>query len=196
MDTGTVAGNGRYTSRAYFRLVEQGLVDPDERIELLDGIVVSMPPQAPPHAAGVRRAHRVLATALAGRGVLSSQLPFVAGLLSVPEPDFALLPGCEADYASHHPTSALLVVEISDSTLMQDRLTKSRIYAGALVPEYWIVNLRDLVVEWYVEPDAELRVYRRSGKAGYDDRLPLVAFPGASIVGGDLLPAPGEHPSR
>lgn len=189
MDAESTPGS-HYTARTYFALVEQGLVSPDERIELLDGIIVSMPPHAPPHAAGVRRAYRVLTTALEDRAVLSSQLPFLAGLLSVPEPDFAVLPGPEREYEHRHPSTAHLIVEISDSTLVQDRLTKSRIYAGASIPEYWIVNLRNRTVEWYVDPDAQLRVYRRSGVAGDDDRLPLLAFPDVTIRGADLLPPP------
>lgn len=187
MDAET-ARTGRYTARGYFALVDQGLVSPDERIELLDGIIVSMPPHAPPHAAGIRRAQRVLNAALGNLAVVSSQLPLIAGTSSVPEPDFAVLPGRERDYQEHHPTTAHLVVEISDSTLVQDRLTKSRIYAGAAIPEYWIVNLRDRVVEWHADPDTALRVYRRTGRAGDGDRLPLVAFPGLTILGGGLLP--------
>lgn len=189
----SMSDTGRLTSRSYFRLVEQGLVSADDRVELLDGILVSMPPQAPPHAAAVRRANRVLSAALGDRAVISSQLPFLADTSSVPEPDFAVLPGRESDYFEHHPTSALLIVEVADSTLAQDRLTKSRIYAGAMVPEYWIVNLREGLVEWQADPDAQLRVYRRSGACGQGDRLPLLAFPDVTIHGGDLLPPPAGY---
>lgn len=192
MDTGTTQA-GRYTAQGYFRLVDEGLLAPDDRVELLDGLIVSMPPQAPRHASGVRRAQVVLADALRGKAVISSQLPFLAGTFSVPEPDFAVLPGRLEDYETRHPAKASLVVEVADASLAQDRLTKSRIYAGAAVPEYWIVNLRDRVVEWYADPDTELRVYRRNGRVGDDDRLPLLAFPDVAIHGRDLLPPPSPE---
>src|SRR4051794_32549423 len=123
--------DGRYTARSYFALVEEGLIAPDERIELLDGIIVSMPPQLPLHATGVRRVDAALRTALGSDVLVSSQLPLVAGPNSVPEPDVAVLRGRIEDYETQHPTTALLVVEVSDSSLTQDRLTKSRIYARA-----------------------------------------------------------------
>ena len=69
------------------------------------------------------------------------------------------MPGQRSDYLERHPTRALLVVEVSDTSLQQDRLSKSRIYAGAGIPDYWIVNLRDDCVEVFRQPDATRRVY-------------------------------------
>jgi len=182
------ADDGRYTADSYFALVERGLIDPDEKVELLDGIIVAMPPQQPSHAAGVRWVDRALRRALGPDVLVSSQLPLIAGALSVPEPDFAVLPGRLEDYQARHPTRALLVVEIADSSLVQDRLTKSRIYARAGVADYWIVNLRHFVVEWYSDPDPDARVYRSSGKADGSTRLPLSAFPDVVLTASDLLP--------
>ena len=187
METGA-AGDGRYTADGYFALVEQGLLAPDERVELLDGIIVAMPPQEPPHASGVRRTDRALRKALGPDVLVSSQLPLIAGASSVPEPDFAVLPGKLEDYDTRHPTRALLVVEIADSSLAQDRLTKTRIYAGAGIPNYWIVNLRDFVVEWYGDPDPSTRVFRSTGTARGTTRLPLAAFPDVFLTAADLLP--------
>ncbi len=187
METGA-ANEGRYTATRYFALVEEGLLAPDERVELLDGIIVAMPPQAPPHATGVRRVDRALRLALGADVLLSSQLPFIAGASSVPEPDMAVLPGRIEDYETHHPTTALLVVEVADSSLAQDRLTKTRIYARAGIPNYWIVNLRDLVVEWFGDPDPTTRTYRAKGTAAATARLPLAAFPDVTITAADLLP--------
>lgn len=99
-----------------------------------------------------------------------------------------VLPGRFEDYEHSHPTRALLAVEVAESSLAQDRLTKSRIYAQAGVPDYWIVNLRQRVVEWYRAPDAEARVYRESGQASGEDALALAAFPDVVVRAGDLLP--------
>lgn len=187
METCT-AEEGRYTARSYFSLVEEGLLAADERVELLDGIIVAMPPQAPLHATAVRLVDQALRRALGPDALVSSQLPLVASSGSVPEPDLAVLPGRIADYATKHPTTALLVVEVADSSLAQDRLTMARIYARAGIPDYWIVNLRDRVVEWFGDPDVSTRAYRSSGRAGGSTRLPLAAFPDATITAGELLP--------
>ena len=80
------------------------------------------------------------------------------------------------------------MVEVSASSLPQDRLSKSRIYAGADVPEYWIVNLRDDGVEVFRQPDPGQRVYTARLVAGRGDRLELVALPGAAVAVDDLLP--------
>jgi Uma2 family endonuclease len=187
METGT-AGERGYSVSDYFALVEEGLIAPDERVELLEGLIVAMPLHTPLHASGIRSVDRALRRVLGPDVLVSCQLSLVLGHSSVPEPDMAVLPGRLEDYLHQHPTTALLVVEVSCSTLAQDRLTKSRIYAGGGIPEYWIVNLRDRVVEWHADPDPVARVYRRSGKAEGAERLPLGAFPEVVVTAGDLLP--------
>ena len=78
--------------------------------------------------------------------MIRAQLPLMPSPTSAPEPDVAVVAGQRTDYDHCHPTTALLLVEIADTSLPQDRLTKSRIYAAAGIPEYWIVNLRDQCV--------------------------------------------------
>ena len=75
----------------------------------------------------------------------------------MPEPDVAVVPGHEADYEKAHPRTALLLVEVAEWSLPQDRVTKRAIYAAAGVPEYWIVNLRDGWVEVLRAPDRRAR---------------------------------------
>lgn len=182
------AGERGYSVSDYFALVEEGLIAADERVELLDGLIVAMPLHTPLHASGIRRLDQTLRRVLGPDVLLSCQLSLVLGDSSVPEPDMAVLPGRLEDYDHRHPTRALLVVEVSCSTLAQDRLTKSRIYAGGGIPEYWIVNLRDQVVEWYADPDPARRLYRERGKAEGTERLPLRAFPELVVTAGELLP--------
>jgi Uma2 family endonuclease len=69
----------RFTARRYLQLADEGLVDPDDHVELLEGIIVAMPPSAPPHAQGVRRVERALRRALGPEALLSVQLPLLAG---------------------------------------------------------------------------------------------------------------------
>ena len=116
------------------------------------------------------------------------QLSFVAGKRSVPEPDVAVVPGRKTDYLSAHPTTALLIVEVADSSLGQDRITKSWIYAKAGVPEYWLVNLRDDCVEVFRDPDTRARSYRTVTVARHGERLGLAALAGVSVAVDDLLP--------
>jgi Uma2 family endonuclease len=73
----------------------------------------------------------------------------------VPEPDLAVVPGRRADYVGAHPTHAVLVVEVADSSLRLDRDEKGSLYARARIGEYWIVNLVDRVLETYRDPAPE-----------------------------------------
>lgn len=172
----------------YFALAEEGLIAPDDRVELLNGVIVSMPPQSPLHASGVMRTERVLRDALPGKVSLRVQMPFLAGVKSVPEPDIAVVAGDESDYVDRHPASALLVVEVAVSTLGQDRLTKASIYAAAGVLDYWIVNLREECVEAYSQPLPAERRYQRFEKRSDDETLGLEAFPEVRIRAADLIP--------
>ena len=178
----------RYTAARFFALVDEGVLHPDDRVELLEGVIVTMSPQNPPHATAVHRASEVIRAAIGTRALVRSQLPLVAGLLSVPEPDVAVVPGRVSDYETAHPTTALLVVEAADTSLLQDRITKAAIYAAAGVPEYWIVNLRDSCVEWFRSPDVTARCYREGGREGRGGRLQSDLFGDASIQVDDLLP--------
>jgi Uma2 family endonuclease len=181
----------RYTVEQYFDLVTQGLLQPDDRVELLEGIIVAAPPIDPPHASGTTRVDTALRRGLGGRAVVRNQQPFIVGGYSVPEPDVAVVPGTEADYDTRHPTQALLIVEVAASSLSQDRLTKSRIYAAAQVPEYWVLNLRDRCVEVSRDPDTTKRLYRARRVAQPGDAIDLAAMPGVSIRVDDLLPGLG-----
>jgi Uma2 family endonuclease len=178
----------RITAERYFALVEAGALAEDDRVELLEGVIVAIPPPNPPHDSGTTRVNVALLRAVGDRAVVRPQCSLVVGRWSVPQPDFAVVPGSLDDYDTAHPRTALLVVEISDSSLQQDRLSKSRIYAATGIPEYWILNLRDCVLEVMREPDAAAAVYRdvRSLRAG--DAIEIAALPGASIAVAELIP--------
>jgi len=179
------------TPQRYFRLVEEGLVAPDDRIELLEGLIVSMAPQQPAHAATVWRVNNRLAALIGERAMVRSQLPLLAGSLSVPEPDIAVVPYRSDEWANSHPDHCLLAVEVSDSSLAQDRLTKSRIYAAAGVEDYWIVNLQDRRVEWFSAPDTEPRVYLQCGIAAGEEALPATRLE-LAVCAADLFPPRGD----
>src|SRR2546428_3897075 len=83
----------RWTAEEYLALVDDGVLGPDDRVELLEGVIVSMAPQNVPHAAGIFRAHQALQRALGERALVRVQLPLVLGKRSVPGPDTAVVSG-------------------------------------------------------------------------------------------------------
>jgi Uma2 family endonuclease len=183
----------RWTVEQYLRLVDEGVLGPDDKVELLEGVIVAMAPQNEPHAAGVRRVGQALYRVVGERAVVQVQLALVSGRWSVPEPDAAVLPGTVADYDRAHPRTALLAVEVADPSLEQDRLTKRGIYAAAGIPEYWIVNVRDDCVEVRRGPEPGGRRYASTAIARRGERIELVGLPGAVVAVDDLLPSRAEE---
>ena len=179
---------GRLSAEEYLRLIDDGVLGPDDRVELLEGVVVSMAAQNAPHASGVARVYRALFLAVGDRAVLRPQLTFVAGDYSVPEPDVAIVPGGYPDYDAVHPRTALLIVEVADTSLAQDRITKVGIYAAADIPEYWIVDVRSQCVEVYRHPIPDERRYRTRTVAHRGQQIQLVALPVTMVAIHDLLP--------
>ncbi len=178
-----------FTITSYFQLVEKGCLEADDRVELLEGLVVASPPAGPLHASVIMCIDQALRAAIGDRASIRVQMPLLVPPRSAPEPDVAVVAGFARDYRKSHPLRAMLVVEVSESSLPQDRLTKSRIYARAGVPEYWIVNLRDEVLEVMREPDPEKRIFGSTRKLELHETVELVALPGARISVRDLLPA-------
>ena len=178
----------RYTSERYLALVDAGALGPDDKVELLEGEIVVMAPEGPRHEVAIDKAADALRVAVAGRAAVRAQHSVHAGTRSVPEPDIAVVPGRHDDYARARPRIALLVVEVSDSSLTRDRLRKAPVYAAAGIPEYWIVNLRDDVVEIFRSPDRAAARYTETRIARRGERLELVALLGASVAVDDLLP--------
>jgi Uma2 family endonuclease len=179
---------GGYTVERYFGLVAAGEIGADDRVELLDGVIVAEPPQDPDHASGTSRVSHALVHAVGSRAVVRVQQPLVLGPFSAPEPDVAVVPGTLADYDRAHPTAALLVVEVSRTSLPVDRLSKSRVYAAANIPEYWILNLRDDWIEVMGAPDAAARRYGERRIVRRGDRITLRAFPDVSVPVNEILP--------
>jgi Uma2 family endonuclease len=141
----------KWTRKEYYRLWEMGLI-PNRRVQLIDGEIFLMHPQNPPHASAIGRVSKVLEKLFGKTYHARIQLPLPLGLHSDPEPDIAMVPGHPDDYDRCHPTSAPLIVEVSDSTLIFDRATKGRLYAQGGIADYWIVNLLDGCLEVYREP--------------------------------------------
>jgi len=176
------------TVEHYLGLARAGVLAEDDRVELLEGVVVAMTPRNPPHDSCVTRVGLALQRAVAERAVVRTLCALIAGAHSMPEPDVAVVPGCVADYDHRHPETALLVFEVADASLAQDRLAKAAIYAAAGIPEYWIANLREGALEVRREPEREQARYRELRTLRPGERVELAALPGAVVAVAELLP--------
>lgn len=175
----------RWTRRDYHRMAETGLLGPDERTELLDGVVYSVSPQGSRHATAIQALLEALRAAFPGETV-RVQMALGLGDHSEPEPDLAVVPGEFRRYRDDHPASALLVAEVAGSSLGHDRLRKLPLYARWAIPEVWIVDLGEPALEVYRDPAGE-RYRSRQVLRGGDSLAPL-ARPDAVLAVADLLP--------
>lgn len=182
----------RWTRATYERLGRLGISHPDERLELVEGEIVERTPQDSRHATAVVLTSEALRNCLQPGYFLRVQLPLALDEMSEPEPDIAVVSGTARDYRDSHPTNAVLVIVIADTTLDYDRYTKASLYAKAGIPEYWIVNLVDRQLEMYRNPGS---LGESPGGIGYRMRLVAsagedVAAPGTNrtVAVDDLLP--------
>jgi Uma2 family endonuclease len=175
-----------WTRADYERLLDAGVLGPADRVELLEGEIIEMTPERSRHAAAIDLALEALRRAFGASHTIRVQHPLVVGAASEPEPDLAVVPGSARDYVDHHPASAALVVEVSDSSLEYDRTRKSRVYAGAGIAEYWIVNIVEGVLEVHRDPGAS--GYRSASKLRAGETLSPLAATGALVAVADLLP--------
>jgi Uma2 family endonuclease len=136
----------RLDLETYDRMVACGALE-DQRVELLEGVIVDMSPQSPSHAMVVEE----LTQRLSGTAArLRVQSPIAIPPDSEPEPDLALV--AERPRANRHPQTALVVVEVTVSSHRIDRGTKSHLYARANVPVYWLIDVPARAVEVRMQP--------------------------------------------
>lgn len=153
----------RFTVDEYYRMVEAGVLRPDERLELLDGEIMQMSPIGSRHAATVSRLNALFSGAATGQYIVSVQNPVRLSQHSELQPDVALLRYRADYYAAAHPTPAdvLLLVEVADTTLVFDRDRKLPRYAESGIAEVWIVDLEQQQIEQCHTPaGAQYRIRR------------------------------------
>ena len=179
-------GLRRWSRDEYDSMIAAGLFAPGERVELIDGEILTVTPQGTLHATAIRLTEDALRSSFGPGFDVRAQLPIAADAHSEPEPDIAVVLGTARDYRDAHPTTALLIVEVADATLDFDRQRKQILYARAGIPEYWIVNLIDRCVEVYRGPGPAS--YRSSRKCLPGEIISPLAAPGAKIAVSDILP--------
>jgi Uma2 family endonuclease len=183
----------RWTRKEYDALVERGLLTPEDRVELIDGLLVVAEPQSAYHYTAVGLVARALVRAFGDGWTVRAQGPLALDEASEPEPDVAVVRGDLLDYASAHPSDPALVVEVALSSVTLDRRYKSSLYARAGRREYWVLDLVNRTLEVRREPAPS-----SSAPYGWDyasvetltarDSVRALAAAGASIAVSELLP--------
>ena len=177
----------RFTVAEYYQMADAGILTEDDRVELIKGEVIQMPPIGVGHASIVNRLNKLFMVTFGDSAVVTVQNPLRVGARSEPVPDLLLLKPRSDFYRAHHPMpeDVLLLVEVSDTTLRYDRDTKLPLYAETGVPEVWIVDLKADVVHTHSRPGVseyrDARVRRRG------ERLAPLAFLDQELAVNDIL---------
>ena len=175
------------TTDAYHHLLQAGVFQEDDRLELIEGEIIEMLPISSEHAACVNRLNRLFARGLGERALISVHTPISLGERSEPQPDLALLRPRADDYAESHPSAedVLLVVEVSETSASYDRDVKMPLYARAGIAEAWLVSLGDKWIEVYSEPSP--RGYLSIRRVLPGSLLAPQAFPDAVLAVSEVL---------
>jgi Uma2 family endonuclease len=184
---GTVAPplpHRRFTTHDLARMVEAGLIDPDERIELIDGEIIDMGSEGEAHWSARAKLVNWLVRRLPEAIMLAPDGPLRLSEQNEPEPDFYLF-AADANVNDVRGETALLVVEISDTSLSKDKLVKAPLYASHGVQEYWIIDLANRTTLIHRQPSAS--GYPEPQSVSFDVALSAIAAPGLSIRLADIL---------
>jgi Uma2 family endonuclease len=182
----------RWTCAEFHQLGDMGWFE-GRRAMLIEGEILDMPGPNPPHATITTKVDNTLRRYFAKGYVIRNQSPLVLGQSTDPEPDLAVVAGELMDFYSAHPTTAALVIEVSDSTLTFDTTLKARLYAAAKVADYWVVDLveKRLIVYRNPQPDPGQPFAAKYGQVQMLKPPHVVAplcEPGLSIPVAELLP--------
>ena len=179
----------RFNVEDYYRMAEAGILGEDDRVELIEGEIVEMPPIGPAHGGGVKYLTNTFARLVGGDAILSVQNPVRLSDLSEPVPDVCLLRPRADFYRGSHPgpEDVLLLVEVADTTAAFDRRVKLPLYARAGIREYWIVDLGAGIVDVHRGPVSE--GYAERTELRPVDRVAPAALPDAALNVSDILGA-------
>jgi Uma2 family endonuclease len=171
----------RITVDEYLRMAESGSIAPDARVELIDGVIIDMPPIGSAHAAVVRQLNVLLQQAVGDRATVDCQLPVRLGNNSMPQPDFALLLPRKDFYKEQHPSAAdtLLTIEVSDTTLINDLRRKMELYSRHDIKEYWVVDVVNRRLHAF--RDLVGGCYERASCLDRPGSMDITALPGTSV---------------
>jgi Uma2 family endonuclease len=159
------SGLYRITVRQYDRMIDDGWIGENDRVVLIEGLVVNKMGRKRPHVVAGNKGLRSLSVIIPHGWYVAKEDPIVVSDWSKPEPDLAVVRGKAEDYIERDVTATdvALVIEIAESSLAIDQTDMTRVYAASEIPFYWIVNL----------VDHQLEVYSNPGLASYSSVLVL-----------------------
>jgi Uma2 family endonuclease len=174
-------------------MVDRGILDEDDPVELLDGLLLAKEPQASAHRTAVLLAAKALERAFGAGWFVQTHSPIALDVRSEPEPDVCVVRGSPRDYVDAHPRRPVLVLEVAQSGLRLARGRKAAAYARARIADYWIVDLVGRVLEVHRQP---LRPgsgrpnwrYASVEMFGREAMVSPFAAPDSTVVVSDLLP--------
>ena len=188
-----LAGRHRFTVDDYVAMEASGILYKSDRVELIDGVIIIMPPIGDRHVGGTDWATTLFVPPLIGRATVQLAGPIYLNDHTAPEPDVALKrwtePGSGATGRAT-PEDVYLVIEFADSSLAYDRGAKLARYAAAGIPEVWVANLRMQEVTAYAEPSGSEYAAVRTYRAG--ESISPRAFPDVVLAVSDFMPPTGE----
>lgn len=175
------------TVREYNLMAQVGILTNDEKVELINGQIITMSPQGSFHAAAIRRTDRLFGKIFKDNVIIQKQLPIIVNEISQPEPDIAIVKYDALDYDDRHPnaTEVYLVIEIADTTLKTDLEIKRQLYASGNIPEYWVLDVKQ----------RQLYIYRQANNGDYEttmiltdqDSIEPLNFPDVEIKVSEML---------
>jgi Uma2 family endonuclease len=189
LDVKTIETSARphlFSVNEYHKMGEAGILCEDDRVELIEGELIDMPPIGSLHAGKVMRLVSFLTTALSNRAIVSPQNPVHLGEHSEPQPDLTVLRFRDDFYESSHPQpeDVLLLIEVADTTVRYDREVKIPVYARYGIPEVWLIDLQAECIEVYLQPGND--GYRHIFRPARNERLTLSLLPDVSLAIADL----------
>jgi Uma2 family endonuclease len=187
-NTDTTLNLRLWTVADYHRMAETGILDEDERVELLEGKIIWMSAKGTAHRSAVGRTDYLLKNRLGNGAWVSIQDPIQLNQRSEPEPDVAVVQIDPLDYADHHPTPSevYLIIEVADSSLKFDCETKALAYAQAGIADYWVLDVVERQLYVFREPNEE--GYQSKVILGEDARISPLQFADLQIVVLEMLP--------
>ena len=182
----------KWTVDEYNKMAECGVIGPDERVELIDGEVVPLSAHDKIHSDSIGLATNLLVRLYGATHLVRVGLPIQVGDYSEPEPDFALVRPEHQAESDRHPTKPDLVIEVSFTSLANDRMRKTFLYASAGIPEYWIINLSERCLERYLEPGTDKTApfghsYAVRKVFGEQEQVKPTQIPGDPVLVGELM---------
>jgi Uma2 family endonuclease len=177
----------RLTVGDYYRMAEAGILPPEERVELIEGEIIDVPPPGSRHAGTIDHLVDILKEAVGRRAIVRSQNPLRLDDYTEPQPDIVLLRPRPDFYKSSHPNAkdVLLVIEVADTSLRYDRDVKVLLYARHGIPEVWLIKLDG---EWLTRHrDPREGMYQQVDQPSIGSALDIAALADLRVELGEVF---------